>query len=297
MSTDCPKQVALSSEGLSFHEEGLGQYERAYEPGNGMQSVTARAARARSHPKSSTASGAPVWPQWASRKARPSYAVVLVDDHAVVREGIAALLALESGLEVVGCAGDVASAIELVRAAQPAVVVCDLNLPGVSGGQAVQAIREEVPKAAILVLTVHNSLEYVRAAFISGAVGFVCKDAPARELARAVRRAASGQRTVCGSVREAVIGDWLEHCPPAEPAFDADLDEQARQMLRYIALGVPTWRIARDLGYGVKEAERYRGKLMRRLALKSSAAVTRFAVGHRLVNSLELDHVLEVQGA
>src|ERR1700704_3899922 len=140
MSTDCPTQAARSSERLSFQEEGVGQCERAYEPGNGMQAVTARVARTRAHLKSSAPSEAPIWPQWAGRKARPRYAVVLVDDHAVVREGIAALLALESGLEVVGCAGDVATAIELVRIAQPAVVVCDLNLPGVSGGQAVQAI-------------------------------------------------------------------------------------------------------------------------------------------------------------
>ncbi len=259
--------------------------------------MTARMTRARPHARSALSTRAPIWPEWAGRQPRPGYRVALVDDHVVVREGIAALLTLESGLEIVGCAGDVATAIELVRVTQPAVVICDLNLPGLSGGQAVQAIREEAPKAAILVLTAHNSLEYVRAAFISGAVGYVCKDAPGRELVRAVRRAACGQRTVCGTVRETVIGDWLEHCPPAEPAVDADLDEEARQMLRYIALGVPTWRIARDLGYRVKVAERYRGKLMRRLALKSSAAVTRFAVGHRLVNSLELDHVLEVRGA
>lgn len=287
----------LNNEHLSFQEEGPGPSNRPHEPVNGMQGVTARTIRTRSHAKTPIPSHAPIWPEWAGRHPRPCYRVALVDDHVVVREGIAALLALESGLEIVGCASDVATAIELVRIARPAVVVCDLNLPGLSGGQAVQAIHEELPNAAILVLTAHNSLEYVRAAFISGAVGYVCKDAPGRELVRAVRRAACGQRTVCGTVRETVIGDWLEHCPPAEPAVDADLDEEARQMLRYIALGVPTWRIARDLGYRVKVAERYRGKLMRRLALKSSAAVTRFAVGHRLVNSMELDHVLEVREA
>jgi|GEM_PF-89286 len=238
-----------------------------------------------------------VWPEWLGRKIGPRCRVVLVDDHVVVRDGIAALLGLESDLEIVGCAGDVATALELVRTTQPALVICDLNLPGLSGGQAVQAIRQVVPGSVILVLTAHDSLEYVRASFIGGAIGYVCKDAPRSELLRAVRRAAAGRRTVCGNVWEAVVGDWLEHCPPPEPTVGAELDGEARQVLRYIALGVPTWRIAQDLDRGVKAVEKYRTALMRRLGLKSAAAVTRFAVDHRLVSSLELDHMLEVHEA
>jgi len=236
-----------------------------------------------------------IWSDWRGRRSGPRCRVALVDDHVVVRDGIAALLGLESDLEIVGCAGDVAAALELVRATQPALVICDLNLPGISGGQAVRAIRNEVPNAGILVLTAHDSLEYVRAAFIGGAVGYVCKDAPRSELLRAVRRAAGGRRTVCGNVWEAVVGDWLEHCLPPEPTVGPDLDDEARQVLRFIALGVPTWRIAQDLGRGLKAVEKYRTSLMRRLGLKSASAVTRFAVDHRLVSSLELDHMLEVR--
>jgi two-component system nitrate/nitrite response regulator NarL len=236
-----------------------------------------------------------VWPDWRGRRFGPRCRVVLVDDHVVVRDGIAALLGLESDLEIVGCAGDVATALELVRATQPALVICDLNLPGISGGPAVRAIRNELPNAGILVLTAHDSLEYVRAAFIGGAVGYVCKDAPRSELLRAVRRAAGKRRTVCGNVWEAVVGDWLEHCQPPEPTVSDDLDSEARQVLRFIALGVPTWRIAQDLGRGLKAVEKYRTSLMRRLGLKSASAVTRYAVDHRLVSSLELDHMLEVR--
>ena len=267
----------------------------AHDFGDGMQALIMRTARMRMRGELPAETRAPIWPDWAGRQPQPRCRIVLVDSHSVIREGVAALLTLESGLEIAGCAGDVAGAIELVRITRPAVVVCDLNLPGISGGQGVQAIRKVAPNAAIVVLTAHCSLEYVRAAFISGAIGYVCKDALGRDLVRAVRRAACGRRTVSGTVRDAVFGDWLEHCPPAEPAVDADLDEEARQMLRYIALGVPTWRIARDLGCPVKVAERYRGKLMRRLSLQSSAAATRFAVAHRLVSSLELDHILEVR--
>ena len=221
--------------------------------------------------------------------------VVLVDDHAVVRDGLAALLGLEPDLEVVGFASDVTSALELVGATGPDLVICDLNLPGISGGQAVRAIRQAFPGPALLVLTAHDSVEYVRAAFIGGALGYVCKNAPRSELLRAIRRAASGRRTVCGNVWEAVVEDWLEHDCPPEQLRSTNLDAEGSRVVRLIALGVPTWRIAQDLGRGVKTMERYRTGLMRRLGLKSAAAVTRFAVENRLVNSSELDQLLEIR--
>ena len=236
-----------------------------------------------------------LWPDWFRRRSDTCCRVVLIDDHVVVRDGLAALLGLEGDLEVVGSAGDIPTALEMVRSARPDLVICDLNLPGISGGQAVNTVCQEFPGLALLVLTTHDSLEYVRAAFIGGAIGYVCKDAPRSELLRAIRRAASGRRTVCGNVWEAVVGDWLEHCRPPEQSAITDLDAQQCRVIRLIALGVPTWRIAQELGRGVKAMEKHRISLMRRLGLKSAAGVTRFAVVNKLVSSLELDQMLEVR--
>jgi two-component system, NarL family, response regulator NreC len=238
-----------------------------------------------------------IWPELPHSAHVAPCRIVIIDDHVVVRDGLAALLGLEPDLEIVGCGGDVSVALTLVRTVQPDLVICDLNLPGISGAQAVQAIRREAPTVAVLVLSAHESLEYIRAAFNGGAIGYVCKDAPRSELLRAVRRAASGQHTTCGKVWDTVVVDWLEHCtPPAQP-LTADVDEEACRVLRAIALGVPTWRIAQDLGRGVKVVEKYRTSLMRRLGLKSAAAVTRFAVNNRLVSSLELDRMLQARKA
>jgi len=234
----------------------------------------------------------PIWPGWRSQREVRRCRVLLIDDHAVVRDGLAALLALEPDLEIVGCAGGVAAGIELVRATRPDLVLCDLNLPGVSGGQAVQALYSEFPRVTLLVLTAHDSLEYVRAAFIAGAIGFVCKDASRSELLRAVRRAASGRRTVCGNVWESVVSDWLEDGSAPQLPAARELDAGAARVIRLIALGVPTRQIARELGRGVKATEKFRTVLMRRLGLKSAAGVTRFAVENRLVSSQELDHML-----
>ena len=235
---------------------------------------------------------AAIWPGWRAQREARRCRVVLVDDHAVVRDGLAALLALEPDLEIVGCTGDVAEGLAVVRRTRPDLILCDLNLPGMTGGQAVQALYREFPRTAILVLTAHDSLEYVRAAFIGGAIGFVCKDSSRSELLRAVRRAASGRRTVCGNVWESVVSDWLEGGGPPQAQVATDLDSDSSRVLRLIALGVPTRQIAQELGRGVKATEKFRTVLMRRLGLRSAAGVTRFAVENRLVSSRELDQIL-----
>jgi DNA-binding NarL/FixJ family response regulator len=240
---------------------------------------------------------AAIWPGWRSQREVRRCRVLLIDDHVVVRDGLAALLALEPDLEIVGCAGAVAEGIELVRAAHPDLVLCDLNLPGMSGGEAVRALYREFPRLTLLVLTAHDSLEYVRAAFIAGAIGFVCKDASRSELLRAVRRAASGRRTVCGNVWESVVSDWLEDGGAAQAPPVRELDAATERVIRLIALGVPTRQIARELGRGVKATEKFRTALMRRLGLRSAAGVTRFAIENRLVSSQELDQMLSQGGA
>jgi DNA-binding NarL/FixJ family response regulator len=233
-----------------------------------------------------------IWPGWRSRPEPRRCRVVLVDDHAIVRDGLAALLTLEPDLEIVGCAGTVAEALKLVRSSAPDLILCDLNLPGMSGAQAVRAFCQEFPRVTLLVLTAHDSLEYVRATFAGGAIGFVCKDASRSELLRAVRRAASGRRTVCGNVWESVVGDWLEEAAPARSPSTVGLDPEACRVIRLIALGVPTRQIADELGRGVKATEKYRVSIMRRLGLRSAASVTRFAVESQLVSSQELDQLL-----
>lgn len=233
-----------------------------------------------------------IWPGWRSQREVRRCRVLLIEDHAVVRDGLAALLALEPDLEIVGCAGNVTEGIELVRAARADLVLCDLNLPGMSGGEVVQALYREFPRVTLLVLTAHDSLEYVRAAFIAGAIGFVCKDASRSELLRAVRRAASGRRTVCGNVWESVVSDWLEDGVASQLPAARELGATAERVIRLIALGVPTRQIARELGRGVKATEKFRTVLMRRLGLRSAAGVTRFAIENRLVSSQELDHLL-----
>jgi DNA-binding NarL/FixJ family response regulator len=231
-----------------------------------------------------------IWPAFVRRTAAPRR-LVLIDDHPIVREGIGALLSLESDLAVVGDASDLDTGIELVRRLKPDLVICDLTMPGCAGGITVRKFCRECPGVPILVLTAHDSLECIRESFNAGAIGYVRKDALRADLLAAVRRAADGAHAMCRGVGEIVIRTWLRDAVTPPAPIEADLSPEDRKIIRLIALGVPTWRIAAELGKGVKAVEKYRAQLMRRLDLNSTAAVARFAVHCNILSSKEVDEL------
>jgi DNA-binding NarL/FixJ family response regulator len=237
-----------------------------------------------------------IWPGYLKRESRV-LRLILIDDHPIVREGLSALLSLESDLRIVGDAGDVERGVELVRSLQPDLAICDLTMPGCPGGLAVRKLCGECPTTRVLVLTAHDSLECIRESFLAGAIGYVRKDAPRTDLLAAVRRAASGTQAICRGAGDVVLRNWLQEPLPAPASVRVDnaLDPQDRRIIRLIALGVPTWRIAAELGRGVKVVEKYRATLMRRLDLSNTAAVARYAVRCNLLTSQEVDRLVSAE--
>jgi DNA-binding NarL/FixJ family response regulator len=234
-----------------------------------------------------------IWPGFVRREANP-IRMILIDDHPIVREGISALLSLESDMAIVGDAGDLDTGIELIRRHKPDLVICDLTIPGCTGTIAVRRLCRECPKVRVLVLSAHDSLEFIRESFTAGAIGYVRKDALRADLLTAVRRAAKGSQAICNGVSDMVMRNWLLE-GEAPPPADAALEPEDRQILRLIALGVPTWRIAADLRRGVKVVEKYRANLMRRLNLSSTAAVARYAVSCNLLSREEVDQLVSAE--
>jgi DNA-binding NarL/FixJ family response regulator len=177
---------------------------------------------------------------------------------------------------------------------KPDLVICDLTMPSSPDGFAVRRLRSECPDTRVLVLTAHDSLECIRESFLAGAIGYVRKDAPRIDLLAAVRRAADGVQAVCRGVSDLVVRNWMQEASqvPAAAAPDHGLDPQDKRIICLIALGIPTWRIAAELGRGVKAVEKYRANLMRRLDLTNTAAIARYAIRCNLLTSLEVDRLV-----
>ena len=141
--------------------------------------------------------------------------ILLIDDHAILREGLSTLIELESDMHVVGQAGSVADGVAVAQSIDPDLIVTDISLPGATGVQGIIELRQRCPRARLLVLTVHSTEEYLRAALSAGADGYVLKDATRAELIHALRAVLAGQRHLCPRSSAYVMRTYLGEQPAA----------------------------------------------------------------------------------
>ena len=210
--------------------------------------------------------------------------VLLVDDHAILREGLRALLELEADIEIIGEAGTFEEALQLAGKLVPDVVLTDIGLPGRSGLSLVTELRKVCPKCRVVLLTAHASEEYIRAGLDAKADGYVLKDSGHEELILAIRTAAKGQQFLCKAVANTVLARYLnrdEHGKVVSPLQSITIRE--RQVLTRIASGHSNKIVARELNLSVKTIEKHRANLMRKLSLHNAADITRFALNNHLI--------------
>jgi DNA-binding NarL/FixJ family response regulator len=203
--------------------------------------------------------------------------IVLIDDHAILREGLIALSEMERDLKVVGQAGSIADGLTVALATRPDIIITDLSLPGSTGLQGIVELRQRCPDSRVLVLTMHDSEEYIRAALSAGAQGYVLKDATRAELIHGVRAVLAGQRHLCPRSSARVVCSYLGE-QQAVPPVAYGVTGREREILAMIAAGWSNKRMARELQRSVKTVEKHRANLMRKLQLHNVAEVTRFAL-------------------
>jgi DNA-binding NarL/FixJ family response regulator len=202
--------------------------------------------------------------------------VLLADDHAVVREGLKALINAQTGMAVVGEAGDGPAAVEMTAELDPDVVVVDVSMPGLNGAQVTTRLRECCPDRKVLALTVHEDKGYLRLLLAAGAAGYVLKRAAAEELVRAIRAVARGQTYLDPAMAGSVAGD-LGRPAAATELPTAELSEREAEVVRYIALGYSNKEIASRLGLSVKTVETYKTRSMEKLEMRSRVDIVRYA--------------------
>jgi two-component system response regulator NreC len=201
--------------------------------------------------------------------------VALCDDHAVVRSGLRRILSAVDGIAVVGEAGNAADAVALAEAELPDVFVMDLGLPGVNGIDAIRQVRDVSPATAVLVLTIHDDIAYLRRAFGAGARGYLVKDAADVELVLAVRHVAAGDEYVHPSLGAALLAAEFVAARPSGPG--GELSEREVEVLRLVALGHTNTDIAEGLYVSVRTVETHRAHVQQKLGLKARSDLVRVA--------------------
>ena len=205
--------------------------------------------------------------------------VLIVDDHAVVREGIRHVLSTDSDFEVVGEASGGEAAVTLAQSLVPDIVVMDLSMPDLPGLEAARRIRERLPRTAILVLSIHDHPEYVLRSIEAGTQGYLRKDSSPTELRNAIRAVHGGgtffSAPVARHLAVAVGRRAVEEDPPTR---SESLTPRERDVLRGIALGRTNKEIAGTLAVSVRTVESHRESLLKKLGVRGTAGLTRFAI-------------------
>lgn len=216
----------------------------------------------------------------AGEAARPALRVVIADDHAVVREGLKALVNAQPDMRVVGEAADGAAAWQAARTLAPDVLVMDLSMPVVSGADATERVHRDCPGVKVLALTVHEEREYLTHLLRAGASGYVLKRAAPTELVRAVRTVAAGGTYIDPSVAGTVVEGYLDAQRTGGGTAAAALSERERDVLVRIARGFSNKEIASALRLSVKTVETYKARVAEKLGLRTRVDIVRYAVRH-----------------
>lgn len=201
--------------------------------------------------------------------------VLLVDDHALVRRGFRRMLEDDAGIAVVGEASDGAEAVRLARTLKPDVIVMDSAMPQMGGLEATRKIREVLPHAAVLMLSMHSEDTLVRQALDAGARGYVLKNAANLDLVAVVRRVAKG---------EMVLDPQISKNASLKGERDHGLTPRELEVLQHIAAGKSNKEIAAQLGLSANTVAVHRANIMDALGFHKTAELVVYAIRNGLVN-------------
>ena len=207
----------------------------------------------------------------------------LADDHAVVRDGMEALLEAEAGITVVGTAANGREAVRQVQELNPDVVVMDIAMPELNGIEATAQIREACPSTRVIILSMHDSAEYVFRAIKAGAQGYLLKESAGREVATAVRAVHAGRRYLAQRIEDTVFYDYVrqKRAASAESPLER-LTSREREVLQLVVEGKSSAQIADTLFISRKTVETYRSRLMEKLEIHDIPSLVKFAIRHGL---------------
>ncbi len=210
--------------------------------------------------------------------------VLLADDHTILRDGIRALLEDQSDMEVIGEAEDGLATVKLVAKLKPDVVVMDIAMPLLNGLEATRQIQRDYPEVKVLILTMHENEEYIRQVLAAGALGYVLKDAAARDLLGAIRTVNQGEAVLSPAITRLVIEDYLRWGDMRSEDTSNGLTPREREVLQLIAEGYTNKEIAEILSLSVKTIQSHRTNLMNKLDLHDRGELIKYAIQKKIID-------------
>ncbi len=202
----------------------------------------------------------------------PRIRIAIVDDHPMVAEGIQSILESYDDVEVIANLSSGHEIIEQVGALNPDVILLDLNMPGIGGLSTTEIILERRPETRILILSMHDSPEYITSALSHGAVGYVLKDVPTDEIKRAIDAVMAGQRYLCTGAQGSLA--------PYDSSDREQLTNREQTILLQLAQGKSNKEVGLALDISVRTVETHRKNIKRKLGISSTAGLTRYAMEH-----------------
>jgi DNA-binding NarL/FixJ family response regulator len=212
-----------------------------------------------------------------------SITVFVVDDHAVVRDGLRLLLEAEPDIEVIGGAANGMDALSEVARTCPDVLIMDIAMPKLNGIDATRRIREICPLAQVIVLSMYSTSEHIFQALQAGALGYVLKESAGSELVDAVRAVHGGERHLSRQVSDKIVRDYMYQRVALEAQSPvACLSPREREILQFVAEGKSSTAIAEALCLSSKTVDTYRSRLMKKLSVSDIPSLVKFAIQHGL---------------
>lgn len=198
--------------------------------------------------------------------------VMIVDDHPMVAEGVQSILESYDDIEVVATLGSGRQAVDALAATTPDVVLLDLNMPEMNGMTATEIILERAPATRVLILSMHDSAEYISTALSHGAAGYVLKDVPTEEIRRAIDKVMAGDQYLCTGANASLA-------PKAADGNEV-LTGREQDILLQLAQGKSNREVAEALDISIHTVETHRKNIKRKLGISSTAGLTRYAMEH-----------------
>jgi DNA-binding NarL/FixJ family response regulator len=214
-----------------------------------------------------------------------SITILLADDHAIMRQGLTAILQAEADLKVVGEASNGREVVDLATELCPDIVVMDIGMPDLNGVEATRQLLARDPKVKVIALSAYTEKQFVLSMLEVGACAYVVKASASEELLRAIRAVTQHKKYLSPEVADAVVDSYLGRLNPGqESAFDL-LSPREREVLQLVAEGKTSKMIGVDLGISENTVEIHRRNIMQKLNLHSVAELTKYAVRHGITTS------------